>query len=114
MPATGVAAVVAAPANIMAAAETSEVRASAQGMSAPAEVAAATAGCMAAAPAPTAAAAVLRIGQRRSGRDRHPDQQGTDGAHDISCGCGHVDVRLGHSSSPRFVQSSILGAPAGN
>jgi hypothetical protein len=84
--------------------------ASAQGMAAAAKVtpsAAATASAMAAT-APTGA--VLRISQRRNGRDRHRDQQRTDRPHEKSG--RHLRSRFDHSSSPHLMRARFEGREA--
>src|ERR1700745_3184545 len=68
-----------------------------------------------AASAPMAATAatattVLRISQRRNGRDRHRDQQAPDRLQEISG--RHLGSRFDHSSSPHFTRARFEGREA--
>jgi hypothetical protein len=106
---------------------TAESRAaSAQGRAATAKVSPAAATAAAAAMAATAAAmaatatamaataaatdAVLRISQRRNGRDRHRDQQRTERLHEKSG--RHLRSRFDHSSSPHLMRAQFEGREA--
>jgi hypothetical protein len=103
-------------------AATAHRRAASQGMAATATATApvaATAAAAAAAAAVTATAAaaaaatteaVLRISQRRNGRDRHRDQQRTDRLHERSG--RHLRSRFDHSSSPHFMRARFEGREA--
>jgi hypothetical protein len=65
---------------------------------------------MAATATATAATTVLRISQRRNGRDRHRDQQRTDRLQEISG--RHLGSRFDHSSSPHFMRAHFEGREA--
>src|SRR6516165_7082859 len=69
-----------------------------------------TATAMAAAATASTTDAVLRMSQRRNGRDRHRDQQRTDRLQEISG--RHLRSRFDHSSSPHVMRARLEGREA--